>query len=87
MFSHCYNDKGLLIFTMGGIGQNLQLLSDGSEISTAIRAPHTTYAYTKFVTKYVIFCELWGKISVPDIKNLGLAQNLLREKNPNERNI
>ena len=24
------------------------------------------------MTKYVIFCELWGKISVPDIKNLGL---------------
>ena len=26
-----------------------------------------------FVTKYVIFCELWEKMSVPDIKNLGLV--------------
>ena len=26
-----------------------------------------------FVTKYVIFCELWEKMSVPDIKNLFLA--------------
>ena len=25
------------------------------------------------MTKYIIFCELWEKISVPDIKNLGLA--------------
>ena len=24
------------------------------------------------MTKYVIFCELWEKMSVPDIKNLGL---------------
>ena len=53
--------KGLLIFTMGGIGPNLQLQSDGSEIVCAIRAPHKTYAY-----------QIWGKISVPDIKNLGL---------------
>ena len=30
---------------MGGIGQNLQLQSDGSEISCAIRAPHKTCAY------------------------------------------
>ena len=30
---------------MGGIGQNLQLQSDGSEILCAIRAPHKTYAY------------------------------------------
>ena len=56
---------------MGGIGQNLQLQSDGSEILCAIRAPHKTYAY-QIVTKYVIFCELWEKMSVPDIKNLGL---------------
>ena len=34
----------MLIFTMGGIGQNLQLLSDSSEILCAIRAPHNTYA-------------------------------------------
>ena len=38
-------DNGLLIFTMGGIGQNLQLKSDGSEILCAIRAQHKTYAY------------------------------------------
>ena len=30
---------------MGGIGQNLQLPSDGSEILCAIRAQHKTYAY------------------------------------------
>ena len=30
---------------MGGIGQNLQLQSDGSEIVCAIWAPHKTYAY------------------------------------------
>ena len=30
---------------MGGIGQNLQLHSDSSEIVCAIRAPHKTYAY------------------------------------------
>ena len=24
-----------------------------------------------FVTKYVIFCELWEKMSVPDIKKSG----------------
>ena len=29
---------------MGGIGQNLQLQSDGSEILCAIRGPHKTYA-------------------------------------------
>ena len=29
-----------------------------------------------FVTKYVIFCELWEKMSVPDIKNLGLQVSL-----------
>ena len=32
---------------MGGIGQNLQLQSDGSEIVCAIRAPLKTYAYQK----------------------------------------
>ena len=30
---------------MGGIGQNLQLQTDTSEILYAIRAPHKTYAY------------------------------------------
>ena len=34
---------------------------------------HTKLTHTNFVTKYVIFCELWGKMSVPDIKNLGLV--------------
>ena len=28
-----------------------------------------------FVTKYVIFCELWEKMSVPDIHNLGLGDH------------
>ena len=41
----CYNDKGSVIYTMGGIGQNLQLQSDGSEIWCAVRAPCKTYAY------------------------------------------
>ena len=58
---------------MGGIGQNLQLQSDSSEIVCAITAPHKTYACQILrQTKYVIFCELWEKISVPDITNLGL---------------
>ena len=44
--SHCCNDNGLLICTMGGIGQNLQLQFDVSEIVYAInRAPHKTYVY------------------------------------------
>ena len=30
---------------MGGIGQNLQLQSDGSDILCAIKAPHENYAY------------------------------------------
>ena len=54
---------------MGGIGPNLQLQSDGSEILCAVRAPCKTYS-----CKYVIFCELLEKISVPDIKNLGLVR-------------
>ena len=48
---------------MGGTGQNLQFQSDGSEIVCAIRAPYKTYAY-----QIVIFCELWEKMSVPDIQ-------------------
>ena len=48
---------------MGGIGQNLQLQSDGSEMLCAIRAPHKIYAYQ---------IEWWDKMSVPDIKNQGL---------------
>ena len=36
---------GLLLFTMGDIGQNLQLQFDSSEIACAIRAPHKTYEY------------------------------------------
>ena len=57
---------------MGGIGQNLQLPSDGSEILCAIRAPHKNLRIPNFVTKYVIFCKLLGKMSVPDITNPGL---------------
>ena len=46
---------------MGGIGQNLQLQSDSSEIvcGIIIRAPHTTY---------VVFCELREKMSMPELK-------------------
>ena len=46
---------------MGSIGQNLQLQSDGSEMVCAIRH------------QYVMFCELWEKISVPEIKNIGFT--------------
>ena len=60
---------------MGGIGQNLQLQSDGSDILCAIRAPHKNLRIPNFVTKYVIFCELWEKMSVPDITNLGLCES------------
>ena len=30
-----------------------------------------------FVTKYVIFCALWEKMSVPDNTNMGLAKILI----------
>ena len=30
-----------------------------------------------FVTKYVIFCELWETICVPDIKNLGFTKYVM----------
>ena len=52
--------KVLLIFTMGGIGQNLQLQSDGSEMLCAIRAPHKTYAY-KFCDKICNILRVMGK--------------------------
>ena len=55
---------------MGGIGQNLQLQSDSSEILCAIKAPHKTDA-CQILWQNVVFCELWEKMSVPDIKNLG----------------
>ena len=58
---------------MGGIGQNLQLQSDGSEIVCAVRAPCKNLCLQNCVTKYVIFCELWKKMSVPDIRILGLT--------------
>ena len=37
---------------------------------TLVRMPN-------FVTKYLIFCELWEKMIVPGIKNLGLLQHVL----------
>ena len=35
---------------MGGIGQNLQLQSDGSEILCAVRAPHKTENMSYFAS-------------------------------------
>ena len=58
---------------MGGMGQNLQLPSDGSEILCAIRAPHKTYAYQILWQNMSYFASYGGKMSVPDIKNLGLV--------------
>ena len=64
----------MLIFTMGGIGQNMQFQSDGSEIVCAIRAPHKTYAYqVLWQNCHISRVYIWGKMSVPDIKNLGLV--------------
>ena len=57
---------------MGGIGQNLQLQSDGSEIVCAIRAPHKTCAYQISWQNMSYFGSYGKKISVPDITNLGL---------------
>ena len=50
----------------------------------AIRAPHKTIP--NFVTQYVIFCELWDKISVPDIVNLGLALHMSYTAISNQEN-
>ena len=52
---------------MGGIGQNCS----PTVLKLYVLLGHKTDAY-QIVTKYVIFCELWEKMSVPDIKNLGL---------------
>ena len=60
---------------MGGIGQNLQLQSDGPEIICAIRAPHKTYAYQILWQNMSYFANYGKKISVPDITNLGLHPN------------
>ena len=60
---------------MGGIGQNLQLQTDRSEIVCAIRATHKTYAY-QILCQYLSYFASYGKkMSVPDIKNLGLDSN------------
>ena len=45
---------------MGGIGQNLQLQSDGSEIVCAIRAPHKTYA-CQILWKDMSYFASYGK--------------------------
>ena len=56
---------------MGGIGQNLQLQSDGSEIVCAVGALYKTYAYKMLWQNMSNFASYGKKISVPDIKNLG----------------
>ena len=61
---------------MGGVGQNLQLLSDISEILCAIRAPHKTYSCQILCQNMSYFASYGNKISVPDIKNLGLVENV-----------
>ena len=35
------------------------------------------------MTKYVIFCDLWENMSVPDFKNLGLIRFCLMYKRSN----
>ena len=62
-----------MIFTMGGIGQNLQLQSDDSEILYAIRGPHKTYAYQILWQNRSYFASYGEKMSVSDIINLGLV--------------
>ena len=37
---------------------------------------HTKLTHTKLCDKICHICELWGKMSVPDIKNLGLYTNM-----------
>ena len=56
---------------MVGIGQNLQLQSDSSDILSAIRAPHKTHACQILWQNMSYFASYGGKMSVPDIKNLG----------------
>ena len=56
---------------MGGIGQNLQLLSDGSEILCAIEAPDKIYPYQIFGDKIFHILRVMAKNEC-DIKNLGL---------------
>ena len=45
---------------MGGIGQNLQLPSDGSEILCALRAPLKTYAY-QILWQNMSYFESYGE--------------------------
>ena len=45
---------------MGGIGQNLQLQSDGFEILCAIRALHKAYAY-QILWQYMSYFACYGK--------------------------
>ena len=61
---------------MGGLGQNLQLQSDSSEMLCAIRAPNKTYAYQILSQNMSYFASYGKKMSVPDIKNLGFTDTL-----------
>ena len=66
---------------MGGIGQNLQLQSDSSEILCAIRAPHKTYACQILWQNMSYFASYRKKMSVPDINNLGLELDYWAREN------
>ena len=51
---------------MGGIGQNLQLPSDGS----VLLGHHTKLTHAKFCDKICHILQVMGKMSVPAITNL-----------------
>ena len=53
---------------MGGIGQNLQLQSDGLRFYVLL-GHHTKLTHTKFCDKICHILALWEKMSVPDNTN------------------
>ena len=63
----------MLIFIMGGIGQNLQLPSDDSEILCVIRAPHKTYAYQILWQNMSYFASYGEKWVCQPLKNRMVA--------------
>ena len=53
---------------MGGIGQNLQLQSDGSEIVCVFRAPHKADAYQILLQNMSYFVSYGKKIVCQTLK-------------------
>ena len=68
--------EGLLIFTMDGMGQNLQLQSDGSEILCAIKAPHKTYAY-QILCQNMSYFASYGKKCVCRTLKIWVYYNII----------